>query len=474
MAAAPAPESLPEFYKRELLPPCVDYCSAEGKARLIRALVNGDGEMFLPLSAQFRTQDDPAFCGLSTLVMSLNALQVDPQRRWKGSSVWRWYDEDMLSCCEPVDSVRKKGISLDSLACLARCQGVVADVYRPPVPGGKHVGWTEGAFRDMLLKSVRSSNLVMVVSFSRTALNQTGGGHFSPIAAFDAETDSVLVMDVARFKLPPFWVPVSDLYGSTVPPDPDTGLPRGWMMIKRLAAAPFVMITIEDALGLDGASRPCSVPSSDASAGLAMRCVAPRLTEAASLLLRRTRAAIEGAGSALDSAELTRLFSSVYLDHIRSRPGKGPSGFTKTCVKRLSGPQLADARLLARAIEAWELFPVVHDAVKPSASPCGSSCSTTPTAAGPCVDIDQSHCIALLMLSIRFALLKEDACPSRRAGILPHCLCSPSLEPFRSLPGPVEALGEAGAALLHNEIAVLGQQLAALCTEEAPLCPSEL
>lgn len=41
-------------------------------------------ECYFRLAEQFRTQDEPAFCGLSTLTMVLNALAVDPGRVWKG------------------------------------------------------------------------------------------------------------------------------------------------------------------------------------------------------------------------------------------------------------------------------------------------------------------------------------------------------------------------------------------------------
>ena len=57
-------------------------------------------DCYFGLAAQFRTQDEPAFCGLSTLVMVLNTLQVDPKKVWKG--VWRWYHENMLDCCVPL------------------------------------------------------------------------------------------------------------------------------------------------------------------------------------------------------------------------------------------------------------------------------------------------------------------------------------------------------------------------------------
>ena len=51
-------------------------------------MLDGTMESSFFLLEQFCTQDEPAFCGLATLAMALNALQVDPMRTWKGS--WRW------------------------------------------------------------------------------------------------------------------------------------------------------------------------------------------------------------------------------------------------------------------------------------------------------------------------------------------------------------------------------------------------
>jgi glutathione gamma-glutamylcysteinyltransferase len=39
---------------------------------------------------------------------------------------------------------------------------------------------------------------VLIASYSRRILKQTGSGHFSPIAAYDQESDSVLIMDTVR------------------------------------------------------------------------------------------------------------------------------------------------------------------------------------------------------------------------------------------------------------------------------------
>ena len=77
-----------------------------------------------------------------------------------------------------------------------------------------------------------NSNSVLVVSFARSALGQTGEGHFSPVAAFHAAADAVLVLDVARFKYPPYWVSVPDLYRAMQPRDEATGKPRGWFRLR--------------------------------------------------------------------------------------------------------------------------------------------------------------------------------------------------------------------------------------------------
>ena len=76
-----------------------------GKKLFSESLSQGYMECYFKLAEQFRTQDEPAFCGLTTLVMVLNSLSVDPGRVWKGP--WRWYHENMLDCCVPLQVVEK-------------------------------------------------------------------------------------------------------------------------------------------------------------------------------------------------------------------------------------------------------------------------------------------------------------------------------------------------------------------------------
>ena len=75
---------------------------------------------------------------------------------------------------------------------------------------------------------------VMIASYSRRDLEQSGSGHFSPIGGYCAERDMVLIMDVARFKYPPHWVPLGSLYQAMQRVDPETGKCRGYMLLSAL------------------------------------------------------------------------------------------------------------------------------------------------------------------------------------------------------------------------------------------------
>ncbi|KAF8663313.1 hypothetical protein HU200_055926 [Digitaria exilis] len=124
MAAAVA-----SLYRRVLpSPPAVDFASPEGKRLFAEALAAGTMEGFFPLVSCFQTQSEPAFCGLASLAVVLNALAIDPGRRWKGP--WRWFDESMLDCCEPLDKVKAEGITFGKVACLARCSGANENVLQ--------------------------------------------------------------------------------------------------------------------------------------------------------------------------------------------------------------------------------------------------------------------------------------------------------------------------------------------------------
>ena len=128
-------------YHRRQLPEetCVSFSSAQGVIIFKRALRANTMGPYFALAEQFTTQAEPAYCGLATLVMVLNAMAIDPKRCvcqalknerkkqkwhradvfllyvslcltwrvWKG--VWRWFSEELLSCCKDIEEVKKEG-----------------------------------------------------------------------------------------------------------------------------------------------------------------------------------------------------------------------------------------------------------------------------------------------------------------------------------------------------------------------------
>lgn len=235
------------FYRRSLPSTCVDFASEEGKRLFTESLIEGNANIYFKLASQFRTQDEPAYCGLSTMVMVLNALEVDPGRVWKAP--WRFYHESMLDCCVPLENVKKTGINLAQFVCLATCNRLHAVVRY----GSDSEDFLTELRKDVL-RSVRGEEEVIVASYDRSQLQQTGTGHFSPIAAFHEKNDRVLIMDVARFKYPPHWVELRQLQIAMCSLDPSTRKTRGYVSLKlRSNSRPLVAFALKANLGCNDA-----------------------------------------------------------------------------------------------------------------------------------------------------------------------------------------------------------------------------
>jgi glutathione gamma-glutamylcysteinyltransferase len=239
------------FYRRSLPPHLVSFESPEGKQIFKRCLTHHTAEPYFHLAGNFTLQSDPAYCGPSTLAMVLNALEVDPNRQWKG--VWRWWSDEMLECAPPAEVIRRRGISFGDFAGLARCNGLDVEAkrgdkitYEEFMEDVKRVcsqnvdrphfaseDWEDQGGNAAFMQQHPHEDESLVVNFSRKTLGQTGDGHFSALAAYDAETDSILVLDVARFKYPSYFVKSRLLFDSMIPVDKETGIPRGYLLLKR-------------------------------------------------------------------------------------------------------------------------------------------------------------------------------------------------------------------------------------------------
>ena len=104
----------------------MSFSSKEGKILFKEAMIDGYMENYFSLGEQFITQSEPSYCGPASLIMVLNALEIDPQKRWKG--IWRWFNEEILHCTSR--GKMELGMNLEEMTLLARCNGLHTQTFR--------------------------------------------------------------------------------------------------------------------------------------------------------------------------------------------------------------------------------------------------------------------------------------------------------------------------------------------------------
>ena len=220
-----AAEPRVSFHGRALPGNLISLESAEGQKLFAESFNSQNAKNFFPLITNFASQSDVAMCGPASLAMVLNALRLDPQRTWKAP--WRWWSDEMFACCEgSLLEMKQSGVTLQFFDRIAQSQPGIKVVTRGPD--------SLAAFKEALSAAASQPDTHVIVSFSREGLGQTGIGHFSPIAAVHPERGLALVLDVARFKYPPYWVRIEELFEAMKQIDPITQLPRGYSLIRRI------------------------------------------------------------------------------------------------------------------------------------------------------------------------------------------------------------------------------------------------
>lgn len=201
--------------------------TAEGAARFRRA---APGPQALGLLANLETEEFLTFCGPASLATALNSLGIrDPSPA--AFYPYRRITQDSLFtpanlAVKSYAAVQAAGLTLDQLAVFARNLGAEAQ----PV----HADALDvTALRARIVEALADPSRRVIANYSRIPLGQQGDGHISPIAAHDAESDTVLVLDVARYKYPPVWVPVAMLLAAMQRVDPDAGRARGLLVLRR-------------------------------------------------------------------------------------------------------------------------------------------------------------------------------------------------------------------------------------------------
>ena len=216
------------------LPPSLTpFTSSDGEQLLLES---GAREAYFPLSAQFVTQRTQAYCGVASMVMVLNALNIpapstpdyEPYRTFTQDNIL----DDKTDAVLPRDLLPHRGMTLDQLGAMLALYPVSVEVHHA-------ADGDVDAFRAAASAALAGKDRYVIVNYSRTALGQEKYGHISPLAAYDAKEDRFLILDVARYKYPPVWVRTSDLFGAMNTPDMSNGgKTRGYVLVTKTEAEP--------------------------------------------------------------------------------------------------------------------------------------------------------------------------------------------------------------------------------------------
>jgi hypothetical protein len=229
----------------------VVYVDTPAGAKLLQtASVQGQ---FWPLMRHFQSEQIDTYCGVASSVMVLNALW--DKRRIEAPAAPTTYpcsdfDQSNIFTAEmlhkmwqftpqkQVHSIMGGGVTLDELSNLlkAASSSVTVETYHMDDP---KVNTVKG-FRDMAIAALKSTDRYVLVNFFRHGVDQAGEGHVSPLAAYDANSDRFLILDVARYKYPPGWATAAQLWTAMNSVDSSAGgKKRGFVIVS---AAPKLVV----------------------------------------------------------------------------------------------------------------------------------------------------------------------------------------------------------------------------------------
>jgi hypothetical protein len=188
-------------------------------------------QSYWPLSIQFVTQKNQAFCGVASIVMVLNALTIpapatpefEPHKTFTQDNVFSSATEKVL----PQEVLAKMGMTLDQIGAFISTYPVRAEVH--------HVSDSSlDEFRTLARQYLSTPDHHVIINYLRKTIGQERGGHISPLAAYDADTDRFLILDVSRYKYPPVWVSAAELFAAMNTPDSDNkNRTRGYVLISK-------------------------------------------------------------------------------------------------------------------------------------------------------------------------------------------------------------------------------------------------
>lgn len=185
------------------------------------------------LAPHYVGQTTEAACSLASATMVVNAV--------RGGRAGEMVPTQSDVLAAAADATWRAGVATDdgigaSGAKLAGCLGraltaydVATDVVHVPVPDA---GEAAPRLREALAGLERGDRLMIAHFHMAHVIGAGDYGHFSPLGAWDATNNRVLVLDVYRVTFEPYWVPFERLLAGMAAQDRVAGDPRGWIEVR--------------------------------------------------------------------------------------------------------------------------------------------------------------------------------------------------------------------------------------------------
>jgi hypothetical protein len=202
-------------------------------------LRRGPAPAYWALAPHYVGQITDCACSLASATMLVNAARRRAAREAGSKLVTQTMLLEAVDDAPWRDGVAAdggNGASLYELASLlarglAACGHDGASVAAVPLAGSGADGLA--GFRAALAEGEASAGRYFIANYyMAAAIGEGDYGHFSPLGAYDAASDRVLVLDVYRVEYEPYWLPVERLFAAMAIANRRDGEPRGYLDIR--------------------------------------------------------------------------------------------------------------------------------------------------------------------------------------------------------------------------------------------------
>lgn len=199
------------------------------RGKVLHARISADAD-YWQLIPNFAVQSTQSYCSVASAITVLNAMPinkpVDPTYAPYAYFTQSNFFTPEVSKVISAQTVLEIGMTREEMVKAMLMQGVKATTV-----AGDTI--TEKALRTLLKKALGEDGQYVLVNYLRAKLAQVGGGHWSVLAAYDAKSDKVLILDVAKYKYPPVWISISTLRQAIDTLDTTSNKSRGLVLVAK-------------------------------------------------------------------------------------------------------------------------------------------------------------------------------------------------------------------------------------------------